>query len=141
MMEALARAGEREIGGVLMARQIEPGSFEVVDFSVDEISGERSHFVRDHAYHNTFLGEFFEKTGHDYENYNYVGEWHSHPRLPVSPSITDIESMEELVYGERGIPFAVLLVVRSDNPREFFATSTFHRRECIPEPVEIRAEI
>ncbi|MGR9400209.1 Mov34/MPN/PAD-1 family protein [Rhizobium leguminosarum] len=140
MMSALARAGEREIGGVLMARQIVAGTFEIVDFSIDEISGERAHFVRDHAYHNTFLEAFFEKTGRDYETFNYVGEWHSHPRLPILPSITDLESMEELVNGERDIPFAVLLVVRSDTPSEFVATSTFHQRGAPPEPAQIRAE-
>ncbi|MQW88348.1 hypothetical protein GHJ82_16110 [Sinorhizobium saheli] len=140
MMSALARAEQREIGGVLMARQIEPGIFKVVDFSIDEVSGERAHFVRDHTYHNAFLQAFFERTGRDYETYNYVGEWHSHPRLPILPSITDLESMEELVNGERDISFAVLLVVRSDSPMEFVATSTFHQRGCAPEPVKIRAE-
>lgn len=140
MMNALARAKQREIGGVLMARQIEPGIFEIVDFSIDEVSGERAHFVRDHAYHNQFLEAFFERTGRDYETYNYVGEWHSHPRLPILPSILDLESMEGLVNGERDIPFAVLLVVRSDNPSEFVATSTFHERGAAPEPVQIKAE-
>lgn len=140
MMRALARAEQREIGGILMARQIEPGIFEIVDFSVDEVSGERAHFVRDHVYHNKFLEAFFEKTGRDYENYNYVGEWHSHPRLPILPSVTDLESMEGLVNGERDIPFAVLLIVRSDVPSEFIATSTFHQRGAAPTPVQIRAE-
>jgi [CysO sulfur-carrier protein]-S-L-cysteine hydrolase len=133
MMNALARAQQREIGGVLMARQLEPGIFEIVDFSVDEMSG-------DHAYHNEFLEAFFARTGRDYETYNYVGEWHSHPRLPILPSVTDLESMEELVNGERDIPFAVLLIVRSDTPAEFCATSTFHRRGSVPEPVQIRTE-
>ncbi|MGO7790754.1 Mov34/MPN/PAD-1 family protein [Rhizobium ruizarguesonis] len=140
MMSALARAGEREIGGVLMARQVVAGTFEIVDFSIDEISGERAHFVRDHAYHNVFLEAFFEKTGRDYETFNYVGEWHSHPRLPILPSVMDLESMEELVNGERDIPFAVLLVVRSDTPSEFIAVSTFHRRGAPPEPAQIKAE-
>ncbi|MFC5755624.1 Mov34/MPN/PAD-1 family protein [Rhizobium sp. GCM10022189] len=140
MKSALARAADREIGGILMARQIRPGAFEVVDFSVDETSGERAHFVRDHAYHNEFLDAFFEKTGRDYETYNYIGEWHSHPRLPIMPSITDLESMEDLVNGEREIPFAVLLVVRSDFPSEFTAMSTFHQRGAAPEPVQIIAE-
>lgn len=140
MMAALARAGEREIGGILMARQIRPGAFEVVEFSIDEISGERAHFVRDHEYHNTFLEAFFERTGREYETYNYVGEWHSHPRLPILPSLTDLESMEGLVNGERDIPFALLLVVRSDTPPEFIAMSTFHQRGVPPEPAQIRAE-
>ncbi|GAA3075756.1 hypothetical protein GCM10010520_23570 [Rhizobium viscosum] len=140
MGTVLARAGRREIGGVLMARQREPGAFEIVEFSVDELSGQRAHFVRDHAYHNKFLGAFFDKTGHDYQNFNYIGEWHSHPELPILPSVTDIESMEGLVNGERDIPFAVLLVVRADSPNEFVAVATFHQRGTVPEPALLDIE-
>lgn len=137
MKVSLARAVEREIGGVLMARQIVPGRFEILDFSVDELTGERAHFVRDPALHNSFLDEFFERTGRDYANCNYIGEWHSHPLLPVIPSITDLGSMEDLVNGERNIPFAVLLVVTSDRPSEFLATATFHQRGTTPAPARI----
>ncbi|MBY5532852.1 hypothetical protein HFO42_07430 [Rhizobium leguminosarum] len=140
MKTMLVRAADREIGGILMARQIVPGQFEIVDFSVDELTGERAHFVRDHVFHNAFLDAFFESTGYDYENYNYIGEWHSHPRLPILPSLTDLESMEDLVNGERQIPFAVLLVVRSDIPREFLAMATFHQRGAVPEPALIKSK-
>lgn len=140
MRVGLERAASREIGGILMARQIIPGCFEIVDFSVDELTGERAHFVRDPIFHNAFLDQFFEKTGHDYENYNYIGEWHSHPQLPILPSLTDLESMEDLVNGERNIPFAVLLVVRSDTSAEFVATATFHQCGARPVPVRIRTQ-
>lgn len=138
MRVSLERAKNREIGGILMARQIVPGCFEIVDFSVDELTGERAHFVRDPAFHNFFLDQFFDKTGHDYKHYNYIGEWHSHPRLPILPSLTDLESMEDLVNGERDIPFAVLLIVRSDTPSEFAATATFHQRGTAPTPARIK---
>jgi [CysO sulfur-carrier protein]-S-L-cysteine hydrolase len=138
MKVGLQRAENREIGGILMARQIVPGCFEIVDFSVDELTGGRSHFVRDPVFHNAFLDQFFEKTGHDYENYNYIGEWHSHPRLPILPSLTDLESMQDLVCGELNIPFAFLLVVRSDMPGEFIATATFHQRGAHPVPARIK---
>lgn len=138
MKVSLARSFDREIGGVLMARQIVPGCFEIVDFSVDEQTGERAHFVRNPAVHDSFLDEFFARTGHDYANYNYIGEWHSHPHLPLTPSLTDLGSMEDLVNGERNIPFAALLVVRSDTPSEFMATATFHQRGTYPVPARIR---
>lgn len=138
MRVGLRRAKDREIGGILMARQIVPGCFDIIDFSVDELTGERAHFVRDPAFHNAFLDQFFERTGNDYERYNYIGEWHSHPQLPILPSLTDLESMEDLVNGERNIPFAVLLIVRSDTPSEFVATATFHQRGTAPTPVRIK---
>ena len=34
-----------------MARQLSIGHFSIVDFSLDEISGERAHFVRDAEHH------------------------------------------------------------------------------------------
>jgi [CysO sulfur-carrier protein]-S-L-cysteine hydrolase len=138
MRVGLRRAKHREIGGILMARQIAPGCFDIVDFSVDELTGERAHFVRDPTFHNAFLDQFFEKTGNDFKRYNYIGEWHSHPQLPILPSFTDIESMEDLVNSERNIPFAILLVVRSDTPSEFVAAATFHQRGTAPTPVRIK---
>lgn len=137
MKVSLNRAKEREIGGVLMARQIAPGKFEIVDFSVDEVTGDREQFVRNTMLHDGVLNDFFERTGRDYSNFNYIGEWHSHPNLPVVPSVTDLTSMENLVNGERDIPIAALLVVRSDDPSEFTATATFHQRATQPVPVRI----
>ncbi len=42
MRVGLERAENREIGGILMARQIVPGCFEIIDFSVDELTGRTS---------------------------------------------------------------------------------------------------
>jgi integrative and conjugative element protein (TIGR02256 family) len=126
MREALRRAGSREIGGVLMARQLSAGIFEVADFSLDEISGERAHFVRDTDHHIRALGDFFARTGHDYESFNYLGEWHSHPSYPLRPSSVDLASMRTLVTGERDIDFAVLLIVKIDFFLRFRAAATLH---------------
>ena len=62
-----------------MGEQTAPGQFRVVDLSIDEVSGERAHFVRDAEHHRGALQAFFERTGHAYERFNYLGEWHSHP--------------------------------------------------------------
>ena len=112
MKALLKKAGRREIGGVLMAEQIENGIFRIVDFSVDEVSGTQAHFVRSTEHHQAALQDFFAKTGNDYERFNYLGEWHSHPSFPVRPSTEDRFSMQSLVEGERGIPFAALLIVK-----------------------------
>lgn len=109
---SLRRAGDREIGGVLMGEQICPGEFRIVDFSVDDQSGSRAHFVRDPSRHSSALDDFFERTGADYARFNYLGEWHSHPNFSVRPSPADALSMQSLVDGERGIDFSVLLIVR-----------------------------
>jgi integrative and conjugative element protein (TIGR02256 family) len=110
----LRRAGRREIGGVLMGEQLAVGHFQVIDLSIDAITGSEAHFVRSKGEHVAALREFFERTGGDYARYNYLGEWHSHPCFPIHPSKTDVDSMTELVEGERDITFAALLIVRLD---------------------------
>jgi len=137
MRQALRRAGRREIGGILMGKQIGVGYFEVVDFSIDAISGERAHFVRDAEHHREALDLFFERTGHNYQTFNYLGEWHSHPVFPAAPSPTDIQSMQELVEGEREIDFAVLLIVKLGIFRRFIASASLHRRGLSPSLVHL----
>jgi len=101
MKQALRHAGSREVGGILMGQQLAVGHFAIVDFSLDDISGQDAHFVRDPENHRRALEHFFDQTGHDYQTFNYLGEWHSHPSFPARPSSIDIRSMQDLVEGER----------------------------------------
>lgn len=137
LRSALRAAGSREIGGVLMGEQVAPGHFRVVDLSVDTQTGGRAHFVRSPEAHAEALSAFFQETGHQYERFNYLGEWHSHPRFAVTPSTQDIASMIDLVEGERGIEFAVLLIVRLRWWRRISCSCTLFRRSSRPLPVEI----
>jgi [CysO sulfur-carrier protein]-S-L-cysteine hydrolase len=110
---ALRQAGQREIGGLLMAEQLSPAHFRILDFSLDSFSGSHTHFRREPALHQKALSEFFERTGRDFQRFNYLGEWHSHPSFVVLPSGEDIEAMTEIVEGgNSAITFAVLLIVR-----------------------------
>jgi [CysO sulfur-carrier protein]-S-L-cysteine hydrolase len=110
---ALGKAGRREIGGMLMAEQLAPGHFRIVDFSLDAFSGSHTRFRRDPETHRKTLDEFFERTGRDFQRFNYLGEWHSHPSFAVQPSLEDMETMTDIVGGRNpAIIFAVLLIVR-----------------------------
>lgn len=126
---AVSRAGRREIGGVLMAEQLEPGSFRLVDFTIDGRTGSAAHFVRSVDDHRLALTEFFERTGSDFERFNYLGEWHSHPNHPPTPSTQDVRSMESLVHGERDIPFAILLIVRAARQALICSATIFERHQ------------
>lgn len=110
---ALRRAGRREIGGMLMGEQLAPDHFRIVDFSLDRIAGSNASFRRDAVSHQRTLNEFFERTGRDYERFNYLGEWHSHPSFSVHPSLEDIQTMVDIVE-DRGsnITFALLMILR-----------------------------
>jgi integrative and conjugative element protein (TIGR02256 family) len=134
---ALRTAGSREIGGVLMGEQIAPGHFRVVDLSIDSQTGGRAHFVRSSEAHAEALNAFFNETGHQYDRFNYLGEWHSHPRFSVTPSTQDVASMIDLVEGERGIEFAVLLIVRLRWWRRIFCSCTLFSRSANPSSVNI----
>lgn len=137
LRKALKAAGSREVGGVMMGEQIAPGHFRIVDLSIDSQTGGKSHFVRSSEAHAEALDAFFLKTGHQYDRFNYLGEWHSHPWFSVMPSDQDIASMTDLVEGERGIDFAVLLIVRLHWWRRMSCSCTLFCRSGNPSPVDI----
>ena len=110
---ALREAGKREIGGMLFADQLKPNHFTIIDFSLDPLSGSHASFHRDPATHQTMLDQLFERTGRNFQRFNYLGEWHSHPSFSVHPSLHDIQTMTDIVENRNStISFAVLLIVR-----------------------------
>ena len=109
----LRRAGAREIGGVLVGEHIGEAEFRLVDLSVQRSGGNAACFVRRPEQHADFLQEFFARTGDAYERFNYIGEWHSHPSFPATPSAVDLRQMQDIVISGPDAPhFAVLIVVR-----------------------------
>ncbi len=137
LRKALKAAGSREIGGVVMGEQITPGHFRIVELSIDDQTGGNAHFVRDPEVHREALEAFFLRTGYQYERFNYLGEWHSHPHFSITPSSQDVSSMTDLVEGERGIEFAVLLIARLRWWRRLALSCTLFCRNTNPLAVEI----
>lgn len=112
LRDALHVAGEIEIGGVLAAEQIAEGTFRVLDISV-QMGVSASRFVRDPEIHRKFIADFHERMEHQFERYNYIGEWHSHPNFSIMPSTEDFLEMQRLVEdAEQKSTFLALLVVR-----------------------------
>lgn len=67
---------------------------------------------------------FFHRTGHNYQTFNYLGEWHSHPLFRPTPSTTDDESMRQIVCDPTvGASFVVLLVVKLGPSGELSGTA------------------
>jgi integrative and conjugative element protein (TIGR02256 family) len=109
----LRRAGRREIGGLLMGEDLGGELFRVVDISVQRSGGTQSCFIRNPKDHQKYLEEFFVRTGQDYLRFNYLGEWHSHPRFAAMPSEPDISTMQSIVGDpDVGANFLVLLIVK-----------------------------
>lgn len=108
----LRRAGTNEIGGVLAGEHVADGTFVVSDLSVQR-DGSFASFTRSAPGHRRFMRRFFELKGHNYQRFNYLGEWHSHPCFVPTPSPPDVIQMQRLIEApDQTAPFLTLLVVK-----------------------------
>lgn len=113
LLSELRRAGSDEVGGVLATERVADQVFRIVDLSVQRRGGSYATFSRDARLHKRFMRRFLDLTGHQYERFNYLGEWHSHPSFPALPSITDIRTMHALLNApDQAANFLVLLIVK-----------------------------
>jgi integrative and conjugative element protein (TIGR02256 family) len=123
LLVVLRKAGEREVGGILMGEHIGPNEFKVLEITVHRRGGIAS-FVRRIEEALGKLNSFFYRTDHDYRRYNYLGEWHSHPLFEPMPSTTDDMSMLQIVQDESvGANFAVLLIVKLNQNEQLVGTA------------------
>ena len=115
LVAALKRGGRREIGGQLFGEQLAPSDFVVTELAVQARPGTVARFVVDLVHTAREAVRFFDRTEHRYTQYNYIGEWHSHPSFALQPSGPDIATMRSLVRDSdfRGL-FAILVIVRLD---------------------------
>jgi len=115
LRNALHRAGTDEIGGQIFGEQLAPSDFRATDLTFQKRPGTFARFIVDFVQAARDAINFFDRTKHQYERFNYIGEWHSHPSFEVRPSATDIEAMRALVSdGEFRGRFAVLMITRLD---------------------------
>ncbi|WP_369664670.1 Mov34/MPN/PAD-1 family protein [Variovorax sp. V116] len=132
LKRSLLAAGLNEIGGVLAAEQIGDGRFLVIDLSVQS-NGTNSNFERDPTQHREFIRRFHDRVGHKPERYNYLGEWHSHPSYPATPSDADVHQMQQLVEDdEQQSTFLVLMIVKLDSDGELRGSAHGFRRNVAP---------
>ncbi|MGI8908140.1 MAG: Mov34/MPN/PAD-1 family protein [Candidatus Sumerlaeaceae bacterium] len=112
---ALERGGRREIGGQIYGEQLAPSDFQVVELTFQRRQGTFARFMVDLVQATRDAMRFFDRTSHKYMQFNYIGEWHSHPSFALSPSRTDIATMRSLVSDDvfKG-SFAVLMIVKSE---------------------------
>ena len=96
-VQALSRAGKKEIGGILMGAHEFDSTFIFREITTQRYGGTFSSFVRIGRYVILSLRRFFQETEHNYSRYNYLGEWHSHPSFSTTPSKKDCDSMWEII--------------------------------------------
>lgn len=137
LLVALQKAGRHEIGGILMAEHVGLNEFKVTDVTVHRRGGVAS-FVRRIEDAIGKLRSFFHQTDCDYQRFNYLGEWHSHPLFEPIPSRRDDASMFEIVDDESiGANFAVLLIVKLDPHGQLVGTAHTY----LPDGVRARSTI
>lgn len=112
--QALAQAGSRECGGVLMGEHVGHNHFAVRAITVQKAGG-FAWFVRSVSNAVQALRRFMAAKGNDFRRFNYVGEWHSHPSFSVCPSQKDHDTMRRMAADPAiGANFLVLLIFRLD---------------------------
>ena len=113
LRDVLHQAGSKEIGGQIYGEQIAPSNFVITELTVQKRAGTFSRFVVDLIQVARDAARFFDRTQHQYDRYNYVGEWHSHPNFEIYPSDVDMETMFRLVTDKdfKG-RFAILMIAR-----------------------------
>ncbi len=138
LVKALKKGGTQEIGGVLMGEHLEGCRFRIAEITVQFSGGSIARFVRAINGFITPLRTFFIRTNHDYQKFNYLGEWHSHPMFALRPSFTDSETMQSLVEDPTvGANFAVLMLVKLGASHEIQASATVF----VPHAPEFKAAL
>jgi [CysO sulfur-carrier protein]-S-L-cysteine hydrolase len=135
---ALSRAGQREIGGVLVGEHMGTELFRVAGLSIQRAGGNDASFVRNPQNHAAFIERFFRRTCNAYERFNYLGEWHSHPSFEVAPSAVGVHQMQMIVEEEPDAPlFAILLVLRLQDNWRLRLSATAFKPARSPEAVKL----
>jgi integrative and conjugative element protein (TIGR02256 family) len=125
---ALKEAGQREIGGILMAEHVGENTFRVQSLTIQRRGGSIATFLRIVEAFLVPLRKFFRQTDYNYTRFNYIGEWHSHPSFVPEPSKTDHQTMLSIINDPQvGAYFVVLLIVKLDEDEIFVGTVTVYQ--------------
>lgn len=112
-VENLRTANDREIGGVLYAEQKSAGVFHLREATFQMNSGDSGSFRRDFVTAQKDIRRFHKLYNGTAENFNYFGEWHSHPHSSVAPSEVDIRTMRQILdHSDESVNFLVLVIVK-----------------------------
>jgi integrative and conjugative element protein (TIGR02256 family) len=137
----MRRAGQQEIGGLLMGEHVAEEVFRISDISVQRSGGTHVSFIRDPSKHRAQLQQFFARTGQDYSRFNYLGEWHSHPSFEPTPSPKDIQTMQSIIEDDEvGANFLTLVIITLANEAEILMTAMAFRAGMPPIPVRVSIE-
>lgn len=139
IFEAVRGIEPREIKGALYARFVQTDCYEIEDVYISRSGGTNvfSNLVVNFSY-KRFERRYFKRHNFDYENHNYIGDWHSHPLFECSPSNYDSEE----VYSElanSNANFLIQLIVKTSGQR-LRGNCYLYKRGMPPEKCELIIE-
>ena len=133
LVDAMARAGQREIGGIMMGGHVGPDIFRVKEVTIQRKMGTFATFIRVVTEILAPLRTFFERTKHNYRRFNYLGEWHSHHSFTLSPSGRDHVTMHDIVTDPQlRAHFVVLLLVKLSDHGQLEGRVTVYQSNKTP---------
>jgi len=110
-----------------MGEYVADGVYRLCDLTIQRQSGTFASFVRMVREILIPLRRFFHRTDYKFTQFNYLGEWHSHPSFAPYPSGVDSETMLGIVDDPQvGANFAVLMVVQLNNSDHLEGTVTVY---------------
>ncbi len=133
---ALIEAKQNEVGGILFGEHIDNEEFRLVEFTIQKKQGNKASFRRKANEARKSLKNLSKAYGNEHAQFNYLGEWHSHPNSLAIPSEMDIETMQSILNDESSVANFLVLMVLKVNHENFIemSASTFlasgHILEC-----------
>ena len=143
LVRDLQTARSREIGGVLFARQLGEGDFRVLEATRQLGDGTPASFCREGTQARNDILTFHRQYGERPQEFNYLGEWHSHPDGPLLPSPRDHVTMIQLLADQAGAAhFLVLMIARLSRAGslEIAALAYLATGQQLPCEVELETE-
>lgn len=112
-LKALKKADDREIGGILFGEHIGDSDFKVIQATKQSKGGNQTCFQRNASKARKEIKRLSNQYNNNHEQYNYLGEWHSHPNAPALPSAQDETTMRQLLADpDTNANFLVLIIIR-----------------------------
>jgi len=98
---------------VLFGEHVGEADFRIVEATAQRLGGGPVAFKRSGDKAQRDLKSLSRRYGDDPSRFNYLGEWHSHPHAPATPSPTDEVTMYRLLADPNcDVNFLVLLINR-----------------------------
>lgn len=123
----MERIGSFETGGLLIGYYSEDNSTAVIDkiiFPPENHFYEPRNFELDPKYSNKIIDEEWK------QGRRWIGDWHSHPNNPATPSKMDDNVMFGVANSEKAnMPEAILLIVGGNNVTGYDLSLHLYRRD------------